>query len=107
MNREQLEAEIEQKHCKLARRSGWVVEKIMRTGRGGFPDRFYAKDGRVVLMEFKKPRGRVTKQQLFRHKELRNAGVECHVVYSLAQAELVLRLDDEQRSAPHQGALDL
>jgi hypothetical protein len=107
MNREQLEAEIEQKHCKLARGAGWVVEKILRTGRNGFPDRFYAKDGRVVLIEWKRPRGRVTKQQLLRHKELRDAGVECHVVYSLAQAELVLRLDDVQRFASDQSTLDL
>jgi hypothetical protein len=107
MNREQLEAEIEEKHRKLARSAGWVVEKIVRTGRGGFPDRFYARAGRVVLMEFKRPRGRVTKQQLLRHKELRDAGVECHVVYSLAQAELVLRLDDVQRFASDQSTLDL
>jgi ribosomal protein L34 len=93
MNRVQLESEIERKHCAVARANGWVVEKIMRTGRSGFPDRFYAKQGRVVLIEFKRPKGRTTKQQLHRHKELRDAGVEVRVVYSLAEAELVLRMD--------------
>jgi hypothetical protein len=57
VNRAQLEVEIEEKHCKLARKAGWVVDKIMKTGRGGFPDRFYAREGRVVLIEFKKPKG--------------------------------------------------
>jgi hypothetical protein len=107
VKRAQLEAEIEQKHCKLAKDAGWVVEKIMRTGRGGFPDRFYAREGRVVLIEWKKPKGRVSAQQLLRHRELRNAGVEVHVVYSLAQAELVLRMDDYRRGIAYQSALDL
>jgi hypothetical protein len=107
VNRAQLEVEIEEEHCKLARKAGWVVDKIMKTGRGGFPDRFYAREGRVVLIEFKRPKGRITKQQLLRHRELRDAGLEVHVVYSLAQAELVLRLDDFRRGATYQSALDL
>ena len=90
MNRRQSEAEIESKHRDRARAQGWVVEKIERTGRGGFPDRFYAKGGRVVLMEWKRPGGRIGKQQQLRHKELREAGVEVHVVYSITAAEAIL-----------------
>jgi Casjensviridae endonuclease len=94
-SRQQLETEIEQKHADLARANGWFVEKIMRTGRGGFPDRLYAKAGRVVLVEWKRPgKNRTTKQQLLRHKELRDAGVEVHIVYSIAEIELVLRMEN-------------
>jgi len=92
MNRKQLEVEIESKHRDRARAQGWVVEKIIQTGRGGFPDRFYARAGRVVLLEFKRPGGRVGKQQLLRHDELRGAGVEVYVVYSVAAAEAILEM---------------
>ena len=92
LNRKQTEAEIESKHRDRARQQGWVVEKIEKTGRGGFPDRFYAKGGRVVLMEWKRPGGRVGKQQLLRHQELRDAGVEVHIVYSITAAEVILEM---------------
>jgi len=90
LNRKQTEAEIESRHRDRARQQGWVVEKIERTGRGGFPDRFYAKNGRVVLLEWKRPGGRIGKQQELRHQELRDAGVEVHVVYSITAAEVIL-----------------
>jgi len=92
LSRKQTEAEIESKHRDRARQQGWVVEKIIQTGRGGFPDRFYARGGRVVLLEFKRPGGRVGKQQKLRHDELREAGVEVHVVYSITAAEAILEL---------------
>ena len=106
-NRKQLEAEIEARHCVIARANGWVVEKIMRTGRNGFPDRFYAKNGQVVLIEWKRPGGRISKQQLLRHQELRDAGVKVHIVYSLAEAELVLRMDNRDRRVADTRSLDL
>jgi len=107
VNRAQLESEIEGKHRDIARANGWFVEKIMRTGRNGFPDRFYAKAGRVVLIEFKRPRGRITQQQLRRHDELRAAGVEVRIVYSLTEAELVLRMENSQRRVADTGTVDL
>lgn len=93
MNRKQLEVEIEREHLKVAKANGWVVEKIEKTGRSGFPDRLYIKQGRVIFVEWKRPGGRLSKQQVLRHKELRDAGAEVHTVYSLAEAELVLRMD--------------
>jgi hypothetical protein len=107
VNRVQLESEIERKHCALARANGWVVEKIMRTGRSGFPDRIYIKNGRVVFIEFKRPKGRTTKQQLHRHKELRDAGAEVRIVYSLAEAELVLQMDNALGGNPNTSTVAL
>lgn len=106
MNRKQLEVEIERQHLVVAKANGWVCEKIERTGRGGFPDRFYAKQGRVVLVEWKRPGGRLSKQQVLRHAELRAAGVEVHTVYSLAEAELVLHMDNQPGTAKDTRTLD-
>jgi hypothetical protein len=107
LNRQQSEAELEQRHRELAQANGWLVEKIIRTGRNGFPDRFYAKAGRVVLIEWKRPRGRVGKQQHLRHDELRAAGVEVHIVHSLSEAELVLRMDHRLRRVEDSCTVDL
>ncbi len=83
------EADIEQADRKAARAAGWFVEKVMKTGRNGFPDRFYAKAGRVILIEWKKPGGVVSAQQRLRHDELRAAGVEVHVCDNLADARRI------------------
>lgn len=85
-----IESEIEQRHRDQAKAAGWFVEKIMQTGRKGFPDRFYAKGGRVVLMEWKRPKGTVYAQQLKRIEELRRAGVEVHIVRSVEEANEIL-----------------
>jgi hypothetical protein len=98
------ESQIEQRHRKIAMAWGWFVEKV--TGaRGGFPDRFYANAspkhlcrtcnrGRVVLIEWKRPGGRVSKQQELRHKELRAAGVEVHVINDVSEANRILGIGD-------------
>jgi hypothetical protein len=92
VNRSQLESDIERRHRQEAVMAGWFVEKIERTTRNGFPDRFYAKDGRVVLFEWKRPGQRLTPQQLLRHDELRAAGVEVHTVYSIDEANQILEI---------------
>ncbi len=81
-----LEKDLERKDRDVAKRNGWFVIKIMRASLNGFPDRFYAKGGRVVLIEWKKPGGVLSEQQKQRHKELRAAGVEVHVVDNLEEA---------------------
>jgi hypothetical protein len=90
MTRRQLETDIEQKHRELAMRHGWFVEKIERTTRGGFPDRFYAKAGRVVLVEWKRPGGRLSRQQELRIEQLRTAGVEVYVTSDPVNLNAVL-----------------
>ena len=73
----------------------------MRTARNGFPDRFYARAepqdvcrccgrGRVVLIEWKRAGGGVlSANQEQRIKQLREAGVEVHVVDNLKDADAV------------------
>jgi hypothetical protein len=102
-----LESQIERRHRQIARRAGWFVEKLLQTSMGGFPDRFYAKDGRVVLLEWKRPGGKVTPQQRLRHEQLRRAGVEVHVVRSLDEANGILQLEDRGGSDADTSADDL
>lgn len=87
-----LEKDIEAADRRAAKAAGWLVVKIMRASPNGFPDRFYAKAGRIVLIEWKKPGdrgkpgGRLSEQQKQRHAELRAAGVEVHVCDNLEDA---------------------
>lgn len=92
-----LEKTLEAADRKAAKAIGWFVEKIMKAGRNGFPDRFYArahpedicpccKRGRVLLIEWKRPGGVLSEQQKLRIAELRAAGVEVHVVDNLESA---------------------
>lgn len=87
------ESDIEQEHRKIAKAAGWLVVKIMRASPNGFPDRLYAKNGRVVLMEWKRPGGPVSPQQRLRHRELHKAKVEVYVVESLIEANWILGIN--------------
>lgn len=109
------ESAIERKHREIAIAAGWYVEKVVSVGRGGFPDRFYAKAGRVVLIEWKSPGEKPRPQQLLRHKQLRAAGVEVYVIDNIADANVVLHIsngeggaaDTSSASVSLQGRLDL
>lgn len=102
----QLERTIERLHRGRAIRAGWFVEKVIGA-RKGFPDRFYAKDGRVVLIEWKRQGGHVTRQQLIRHRQLRSAGVEVYVVQSVEEADRLLHLDNGNRRSENSSADEL
>lgn len=84
------ETEIEQPARDYAVSRGWFADKIMRTGRRGFPDHFFARKGRVILIEFKRPGEPPKSQQVIRHRELRDHGVEVFVVDNLEKAREIL-----------------
>lgn len=67
---------IEQPFVSFAESRGWICEKVISLSRKGWPDRFLARNGRVVLCEFKAPGVEPGLQQLKRHRELRAAGIE-------------------------------
>ena len=81
-----LEKDIERMGCAYAFRRGWREWKVTSPSARGFPDRFYARRGRIVLAEWKKEGEEPTEQQLERHRELREAGVEVVVLDSLDAA---------------------
>lgn len=65
--------------CDEAEKAGWLVRKLAWKGRRNAPDRFFAKDGRVVLIEFKRPSGAARVTQEREIEALRSAGVEVYL----------------------------
>lgn len=75
-----IESPIEEWACQQAEAAGWLVRKLNWVGRRSACDRFFAKDGRVVLLEFKRPGEEPTQVQAREMTRLANAGVEVHAV---------------------------
>lgn len=78
--------DIEQPAIAYAERRGWLVVKFVSPGCRAIPDRFCARNGRIILVEFKAPGEVPSKQQAKRHRELRAHGVEVHVIDNLEAA---------------------
>lgn len=84
-----LEVSIEDYVCTRAERAGFVVRKLQWIGRKHAPDRLFAKDEKIFLVEFKKPGGKKTAQEKLRpgqageHKAFAKAGVTIHTVDSI------------------------
>ncbi len=85
------EIEIEQPASRYAESRGWFEVKIQSTSKKGFPDRFYARAGRIVLVEYKAPGEEANLQQKRRHVELRLHGVEVFVIDNLEVAHGIFR----------------
>lgn len=78
---EELECEIEDDVVIFAVNRGWLVRKLVVRGRRGSPDQWFFKDGRLVIIEFKRPvSGRMSGNQERERKRLAKAGWTVHVV---------------------------
>lgn len=66
-----LEIKAETDTVKQAVKHGWKTRKLMFIGVRGAPDRLFGRDGRSVLIEFKRDGETPSLQQLRRHDELR------------------------------------
>jgi len=61
---------------------GYYVIKLIKTNKNGIPDLVALKDGcKPLFIECKTERGKVSKLQEFRLKELKNRGFETGVSY--------------------------
>jgi hypothetical protein len=87
-----MESNVEMPVVRRAERAGWFVRKLCWVGRRGAPDRFFAKKGRIVLIEFKDDGKSPDLNQLEEHRQLREAGVEVHVCDRVEDALRVLGL---------------
>ncbi len=64
----------------LARRQGWLSEKMMYVGKKGAPDRHFYKAGVLMIVEFKKRGKDLDGHQVRRARELSAAGFTVHVI---------------------------
>lgn len=86
-----LEIEVETEVCKYAKANGWHVRKIVYPGRRGAPDRHFYKDGRLVIVEFKRPKGGVVSElQKREHARLASAGFPVHLVRTIEHGKALL-----------------
>ena len=95
MTERPLESELERKGNGFAELRGWWTCKFTSPGLRGVPDRIYSRveNGRprVVFIEWKRPGETPTKQQLRRHQEMREHGLEVHWVDSYERACEILQ----------------
>ena len=75
-----IESPIEDLVCERAEAAGWIVRKLRWIGRRNGMDRFFLKEGRIVLIEFKRPDGKPKTTQQREIDLFRAAGAEVHVV---------------------------
>lgn len=83
-----VESAYEELACAKAEADGWLVRKLQWVGRRGGPDRFFLKNGRIVLIEFKRP-GKSVEEGSGQSREIQrliDAGAEVHSVNTHIQA---------------------
>ena len=85
-----LESVIEAGAIREAKKSGWWLIKLMPTIIAGLPDRIAIGQGRVVFLEFKTEKGKLTKLQKAIHRKFASHGIEVHVVRSKEETMGVL-----------------
>ena len=87
------EAEIERRTVKEAKADGWLVRKLAFLGTRGATDRLFGKQRQAIFIEFKAPDEEPTRQQLRRHKELRDVfGFKVYWCDSIEEARDILGL---------------
>lgn len=81
-----MESHLERLADERAKKAGWLVRKLSWIGRRSAPDKFYARSGVVILIEFKQPGEPLRADQFMELKELRRHGVIVFVVDNLKSA---------------------
>ena len=90
MTRE-LEASVEDDVVAWAENRGWLVRKMQYVGRRGCPDRFFFRNGNLVIIEFKRPgRKGPDPQQAREHKRYAEAGWKVHTINCRDTAKRIL-----------------
>lgn len=85
------EAETERKLRAEAKADGWLVYKVRWLDTNGAPDRLFGKKRRGVFIEVKAPGEEPTRQQLKRHRELRECfGYEVHWIDNIEDGRRIL-----------------
>ena len=76
------ESNYQAKLVKNFEREGWEVIKLLKTNKNGYPDLLLLKPNEVRFVEVKALKGRLSKIQEYRIKDLRSKGFPVEVVRS-------------------------
>jgi hypothetical protein len=94
------EAYIEKEVCKYAKTLGWRPRKVQYVGRRGAPDRWFtASGGRLVIIEFKDPNGKLSVAQKREIAYLRANDFSVYVVDSIEEGRAIFDEWPERESA--------
>lgn len=74
-----LEQKIQSKIIKKLELNGWLVLKLIKVSKSGYPDLIALKNGKTMFIEVKQPNGVLSEIQKYRIKELTSQGFECKV----------------------------
>lgn len=85
------EDDIESAFCRYAVSHGCLCEKLILKAGRGWPDRtLITPNGHIVFIEFKKPTGGLSRQQIECLSRLRKRKIECYVFERLDAAQRCL-----------------
>lgn len=70
---------------------GWFTFKVESPTMDSLPDRFYARHGVIIFIEWKKDGEKPTAKQLKRHREMREHGITVYWFDNLEEGKKVLR----------------
>jgi hypothetical protein len=88
-----LEKEIEKKGNEYAESKGWLQFKFVSPSHRSVPDRIYFRDGRTLIVEWKKTGEGPTKLQAKTIAEIQAQGIEVHVIDNCNPFTLMLVFD--------------
>lgn len=74
------EQQIQSKKIKELEAQGYYVIKLINTNKNGIPDLIaIPPNSDILFIEVKRPDGKVTKLQEYRHKELEEKGIKVEI----------------------------
>ena len=74
------EANYQAKLIKQYEAQGWTVLKLIQLNKAGYPDLLCLKPDKVLFIEVKGPKGRLSKVQEYRIAELKAKGFDVQVL---------------------------
>ena len=85
-----LESAIEKSSMAAAKKAGWCAIKLVPSFIAGLHDRMFIGHGKVVFIEYKTEKGKLTKLQVAVHKRFEKHGIAVYVCRSKEETMLVL-----------------
>lgn len=81
--------------CEWAKDNGWLTPKLQYVGHTGWPDRCFMRRGRIVFIEFKRPKGgRRSAKQVWWLEQINAHGCEGYFCKTATEAiEILTRYD--------------